>query len=101
MEVLLRGADGLRTDAVLLAAGRDRMRFALRNGNDAIELRREGEQWISEDGSAFEFDAWIADSCRGFETLPGGLLRWTLAAWPREHAWRRGRFGRPPRESIS
>jgi hypothetical protein len=56
------------------------MRFALRNGKDAIELRREGEQWISEDGRAFEFDAWIAGSGRGFETLPGGLSQRTMAA---------------------
>jgi hypothetical protein len=80
MEMILLGADGLRTDAVLLAADSDRMRVILRNGKDAIELRREGEQWISDDGRAFEFDAWIAGSCESLETRSGGLMQPTMAA---------------------
>lgn len=67
MEMILLDANGLRKDAVLLAAGTDRMRVALRNGKDAIELRRGSEQWICEDGSTFEIEAWIAAGGRGME----------------------------------
>jgi hypothetical protein len=73
MEMILLDASGLRTDAVLLAAGTDRLRVVLKNGKDTIELRREGEQWISEDGGAFEFDAWIAGTWPGQETPGLGL----------------------------
>jgi hypothetical protein len=84
METMILNTNNLRTDAVLLAAGSDRMRVVLRNGNDTIELQREGGQWISEDGSAFELEAWIVDSCPGSQK-PCGELPWrvdgALRAW--------------------
>ena len=67
METILLDANGLRTDALLLAAGSNRLRIILRNGPDTIELRRESEQWVSEAGRIFEFEAWIASSCLGLE----------------------------------
>jgi len=70
MDMILLEVNGLRTDALLLALGSDRMRVAFRNGDDAIELRREGEQWISEEGSTFVAEAWITDSCEGLEAAP-------------------------------
>ena len=69
MEMILLDANGLRMDAVLLAAARDRMRVALRNRRDTIELRREGGLWVSENGSTFEFEAWIAGGFPSEETL--------------------------------
>jgi len=68
METILLDANGLRTEAVLLAVGNGRMRVVLRNGSDTIELRREDEQWISEDGDTFTFEAWIASGRPGVET---------------------------------
>jgi hypothetical protein len=67
METILIDANGLQTEALLLAAGDGRMRVIFRNGNDTIELRREGEQWLSEDGSTFQLEAWFADRCLGWE----------------------------------
>jgi hypothetical protein len=75
MGAIIIDANGLRMDAVLLAAGNNRMRVVLRDAGDTIELRREGEQWISEDGLTFEFEAWIVDD----SSAASELLRTELA----------------------
>ena len=62
METILLDANGLCMDAVLLAAGRDRMRVVLRDGNDTLELRWDDGRWVAEDGRTFQFEAWIAGS---------------------------------------
>ena len=80
MEMILLDANGSRRDAVLLAAGTDRMRVALRDGKDAIELWRGGEQWISEVGSTFEIEAWIADVGAGMAPPSGELSLRVFAA---------------------
>jgi len=80
MEMILLDANGSRMDAVLLAAARDRMRVALRNRKDTIELRREGDLWVSENGRTFECEAWIAGGYPGEETLCYVLSQRALAA---------------------
>jgi hypothetical protein len=50
---------GRRMESVLLAASRDRMRLAVRDRNETIELRYEQGKWISEEGSVVEIDAIV------------------------------------------
>jgi hypothetical protein len=91
MGAIIIDANGLRMDAVLLAAGNDRMRVVLRGGRDTIELHREGEQWISEDGLAYEFEAWIVDDTSASEVLRTELSRRVdraLGAWIHEASLR-------------
>ncbi|HUI56852.1 MAG TPA: hypothetical protein VLY04_17880 [Bryobacteraceae bacterium] len=80
MEMILLDANGLRMDAVLLAAARDRIRVAFRNRKDTVELLRDGDRWISENGKTFEFEAWIAGSFPGEETLCDALSQRAFAA---------------------
>jgi hypothetical protein len=75
MGAIIIDANGLRMDAVLLAAGNDRIRVVLRGGRDTIELRREGEQWISENGLKIEFEAWIVDDNSASEMLRTELAK--------------------------
>jgi len=48
---------GERNEAVLLAAGTDRMRIVVRGRKDATELRLIKDQWMSEDGDAVEIES--------------------------------------------
>ena len=50
---------GRRVDGVLLAAGRDRMRLAVRGRNETIELRMQEGRWISENGVQVELESII------------------------------------------
>ena len=75
MGAIIIDANGLRMDAVLLAAGNDRIRVVLRGGRDTIELRREGDDWVSEDGFTVEFEAWIVDDSSASEVLRTHLAR--------------------------
>jgi hypothetical protein len=67
METIILDTNGLRNDAVVLAADSDRMRIVLRDGNDTIELRRDGNRWITENGSAVELEAWISSDRPGMD----------------------------------
>jgi hypothetical protein len=60
MEMILRYQTGLRAEAVLLAAGADRMRIAVRDGADTVELRLVFGQWVSEDGGPLEIESLIS-----------------------------------------
>ena len=50
MFVAIQHENGRRSEALLLAAGDERMRLAPRNGLDTIELTRMGERWYDERG---------------------------------------------------
>ncbi len=80
MEVILSDGKGARREAVILAGGNDRLRVMLRDDKDAVELRREGDKWISEDQSVFEVDAWIVSGTLQPESLCAEILQRTLAA---------------------
>ena len=50
---------GLRVEAVLLAANRERMRVAIESQRDTIELQKLEAGWFTEEGSAIEIEALI------------------------------------------
>jgi hypothetical protein len=56
--ILLR--NGKRVEAILLAAGRQRMRIAIQSETDGMELHRAGARWHGEDGSEVEIEALIS-----------------------------------------
>jgi hypothetical protein len=59
MHMTLNFATGRRVDGLLLAASRGRMRLAVRNRNETIELNFQAGQWRAEDGSMVEIEALI------------------------------------------
>lgn len=61
MHLILRYQNGVRVQAILLAASRDRMRLVIPNCTETIEFRLKDKTWISGDGEVAEIDAMIAD----------------------------------------
>ena len=59
MHMTLNFATGRRVDGLLLAASRGRMRLAVRNRNETIELNFQAGHWRAEDGSMVEIEALI------------------------------------------
>jgi len=51
-------ADGQRVDAVVLAVWRDRMRLALPDQADTIEIRLTDGLWRDEEGAPVSLDSW-------------------------------------------
>jgi hypothetical protein len=60
MRMMIRYQSGLRVEAVLLAANRDRMRVAIETQCDTIELHRVDAGWRTQRGAAIEIEALIA-----------------------------------------
>jgi hypothetical protein len=61
MQLLLLYPTGRRVEGVVLSASRHRMRVAVRDRNETIELRLADGQWLADDGDPVEFDAITAD----------------------------------------
>ena len=59
MLMTIRYQNGLRVEAVLLAANRDLMRVAIASQRDVIELHRLDKCWYTEKGAAIEIEALI------------------------------------------
>jgi hypothetical protein len=59
MRMTIRYQSGLRVEAVLLAASRDRMRVAIPSRRDAIELHKVDTVWFTEEETAVEIEALI------------------------------------------
>jgi hypothetical protein len=59
MLMTIRYQKGLRVEAVLLAANRERMRVAIESQRDTIELHKLDASWFTEGGSAIEIEAVI------------------------------------------
>jgi len=59
MLLTIRYQNGLRCEAVLLAATRHRMRLATHFQCDVIELRKVNACWFTEAGSEIEIEAFI------------------------------------------
>jgi hypothetical protein len=59
MRMMIRYQSGLRVEAVLLAANRDRMRVAIETQCDTIELHRVDAGWRTQRGAAIEIEALI------------------------------------------
>ena len=59
MLITIRYQKGLRVEAVLLAANRERMRVAIESQRDTIELHKVDASWFTEGGSAIEIEGLI------------------------------------------
>jgi hypothetical protein len=60
MRMMIRYQNGLRVEAVLLAANSERMRVAIETQCDTIELHRVDAGWCTERGAAIEIEALMA-----------------------------------------
>ena len=60
MLLMISYQDGRLVEAIVLAAGMDRMRVSIPDIEDAVELRNIGDGWISERGERVEIEAIIA-----------------------------------------
>jgi hypothetical protein len=78
MRMTLRFENGLREDAVLLAAGGDLLRVSISSHQDTVELHRVYGNWYMEDGGAVEIEALIS--------FPGISVSNLLEARPRAMA---------------
>jgi hypothetical protein len=59
MLMTIRYEGGMRVEAVLLAANRERMRLALDSQRDTIELYKAEGCWYTENGDVIEVEALI------------------------------------------
>ena len=59
MRMMIRYRNGLRAEAVLLAANSERMRVAIDSQRDTMELHRVDGCWRSQRGAAIEIEALI------------------------------------------
>lgn len=60
MRMLIRYQNGMRSEAVLLAANTERMRVAFHARGDVKELSRDANgSWLSENGEPLEIEALI------------------------------------------
>jgi len=64
--MLIRYQNGLRVEAVLLAANKERMRVAINSQRDTAELHRVDACWYTERGAAIEIEALIPISGTDF-----------------------------------
>jgi len=60
MRMMIRYQNGLRVEAVLLAANSERMRVAIGSQRDTIELHRVDAGWCTQRGAAIEIEALMA-----------------------------------------
>ena len=59
MLMTIRYQSGLRVEAVLLAANRERMRISVASQRDTIELHKVDSGWYTEKGDEIETEALI------------------------------------------
>jgi hypothetical protein len=59
MLMTIQYQSGLRVEAVLLAAGRERMRVAMDSQRDTVELHRVDGCWYTERGVGIEIEALV------------------------------------------
>ena len=60
MLMTIRYQNGLRVEAVVLAADSERMRVVIDSQRDTMELRKVDACWYAEDGAEVEIEALIA-----------------------------------------
>ena len=60
MRMLIRYQNGLRVEAVVLAANSERMRVAIGSQSDTVELHMVDGGWRTERGAAIEIEALMA-----------------------------------------
>jgi hypothetical protein len=60
MYMIVRDSKGNRSECMLMASDQSRMRVAFRGGDDAVELRRQGDRWIQEGYGPVEVESFVA-----------------------------------------
>ena len=62
MNLIICDSTQRRLEGVVLAAGQDRIRVAIRGVSDVTELRREYSQWTLETGEPVDLELLLGDS---------------------------------------
>ncbi len=60
MLTILAFENGLRAEAVLLAAGADRLRLILKGSTDTTEVHLVKNRWISDEGNVVDIESIIS-----------------------------------------
>jgi hypothetical protein len=80
MLMTIKYQKGLRVEAVLLAANRERMRIAIDSQPDTIELHKVDADWLTDEGSAIEIEALIPLAGTDVSGFCAAVYPWTNAA---------------------
>lgn len=62
MNLIISDSTQRRFEGIVLAAGRNRIRVALRGVSDVTELHREYDQWALETGEPVDLDLLLGDN---------------------------------------
>ena len=62
MNLIICDSTKRRFEGIVLAAGKDRMRVALRGGSDVTELHRSYGEWTFENGEPVNLELLLGDS---------------------------------------
>jgi hypothetical protein len=62
MYLVIRDSSGQTFDGVVISLEKDRMRVALRDWTDTIELHRSYGEWYTETHDPVEFEALVGDA---------------------------------------
>jgi hypothetical protein len=62
MNLIICDSKQRRLEGIVLAAGKNRIRVALRGVSDVTELRREYSQWVLDTGEPVDLDLLLGDS---------------------------------------
>ena len=60
MHLILRYANGHRTDALALVMTTEMMRVVMRRSNETIEFRRISDRWVGDNGTRVSIDAIVS-----------------------------------------
>jgi hypothetical protein len=80
MLMTIRYQGGMRIEAVLLAANRERMRLAVASQRDTIELHKADGYWYTEQGDVIELEALIPFAGTDFADFCAAVYPRTIAA---------------------
>lgn len=80
MLMTIRYQHGLRVEAVLLAANRERMRVAIDSERDTFELHKVDASWFTEQGAEVEIEAIIPLAGTDVSRYCSAVYPWTIAA---------------------
>jgi hypothetical protein len=80
MLMTIRYENGLRIEAILLAANPQRMRLVGNSQLDTIELHKLGACWYTEEGAEIEIEAIIPILGTDVSRYCSAVYPWTIAA---------------------
>jgi hypothetical protein len=80
MRMTIRYQSGARVEAVLLAAGPERMRVAVESGRDTAELQKVDGVWRTENGQELEIEEIVPMAGMDVSGFCAGIRPRTLTA---------------------